>query len=142
MKRKSKSREAAKERRSLGNVQRSRPAFIFGALAAGPPRSAPKRTQRNLASAAFSAQGEEVHTGDSSNVAVGSPERLATFSSAIHALLGLAREQGQVSDDDVLELLPEGVSPHDLDELYTRLKSLGVKISDDAEVQNAKQEEV
>ena len=141
LKKKSKRDDVAKTEDRPRKVQRSRPAFIFGTLAAELRRSAPKRIQRNLANADPAAQGKGVHPGNSNNVAVGSPDRLVDFSAAIQALQRLAREQGQVTDDDVLELLPEGVSPQDLDELYTKLKSLGVKIADDAEVQGAKQEE-
>ncbi len=141
LKKKSERHDVARSEDRPRKVQRSRPAFIFGALAARLARSAPKRIQRNLANAGSAAQGKGVHPGNSSNVAVGSPERLADFSAAIQALQRLAREQGQVTDDDVLELLPEGVSPHDLDEFYTKLKSLGVKIVDHAEVQDAKHEE-
>jgi RNA polymerase primary sigma factor len=50
----------------------------------------------------------------------------------------LAHEHGHVTYDDINDVLPEGMSPDDLDELYTKLRNLDVEIVDHAEVERAK----
>ncbi len=56
----------------------------------------------------------------------------------IKSLLHLAHEHGHITYDDINEILPEGLSPDDLDELYTRLRNLDVEIVDHVEVERAK----
>jgi RNA polymerase primary sigma factor len=60
---------------------------------------------------------------------------------ATKVLLELAREQGELSYDDINDVLPEGVSPADLDALYTRLNELGIEIANRATVEQPKAEE-
>jgi RNA polymerase primary sigma factor len=56
----------------------------------------------------------------------------------IKTLLHLAHENGHVTYDDINDVLPEGLSPDDLDNLYTKLRGLDVEIVDHAEVERAK----
>jgi RNA polymerase primary sigma factor len=68
---------------------------------------------------------------------------LATQSSVdltetIKTLLHLAQENGYVTYDDINDILPDNLSPDDLDELYTKLRTLEVEIVDQAEVERAK----
>ncbi len=56
----------------------------------------------------------------------------------IKTLLHLAHENGHITYDDINDVLPEGLSPDDLDELYTKLRNLDVEIVDHAEVERAK----
>jgi RNA polymerase primary sigma factor len=56
----------------------------------------------------------------------------------IKTLLHLAHEHGHITYDDINDILPEGLSPEDLDELYTKLRNLDVEIVDHAEVERAK----
>jgi RNA polymerase primary sigma factor len=56
----------------------------------------------------------------------------------IKTLLHLAHEHGHVTYDDINDILPDGISPDDLDELYTKLRGLDVEIVDHAEVERAK----
>jgi len=56
----------------------------------------------------------------------------------IKTLVHLAHENGHVTHDDINDILPEGLSPEDLDELYTKLRSLDVEIVDQAEAERAK----
>jgi len=51
----------------------------------------------------------------------------------IKTLVQLAREQGHVTYDDINEILPDGLSPADLDELYTKLRDLDIEIVEHAE---------
>jgi RNA polymerase primary sigma factor len=74
------------------------------------------------------------------------PEHNPSFTSAsqvdltetIKTLLGLQQENGYVTYDDINDILPDNLSPDDLDELYTKLRSLDVEIVDQAEVERAK----
>src|SRR6185312_15489852 len=56
----------------------------------------------------------------------------------IKQLLQLQQENGYVTYDDINDILPDNLSPDDLDELYTKLRSLDVEIVDQAEVERAK----
>ena len=56
----------------------------------------------------------------------------------IKTLLHLAQEHGHVTYDDINDVLPDGMTPEDLDELYTKLRNLDVEIVDHAEVERAK----
>ena len=56
----------------------------------------------------------------------------------IKTLLHLAHENGHVTYDDINDVLPDGLSPEDLDELYTKLRNLDIEIVDHAEVERAK----
>jgi len=58
----------------------------------------------------------------------------------IKALLQIARDERRLTYDDVNEVLPDGVSPEQLEELYTRLHELGIEITD-ADVEKPKAEE-
>src|SRR6266705_5789174 len=46
----------------------------------------------------------------------------------IKTLLHLAQEQGRLTYEDINDVLPEGVSPEAMDELYTKLRALDVEI--------------
>ena len=59
----------------------------------------------------------------------------------IKTLLHLAQEHGYITYDDINDVLPDGLNPEDLDELFTKLRSLDVEIIDQAEVQRTKQPE-
>lgn len=60
----------------------------------------------------------------------------------IKELIRLAQEQGYLTHGDVHEVLPEGVaSPEELEEAYSKLRSLEIDIVDQAEVDRVKQPE-
>ena len=60
----------------------------------------------------------------------------------IKTLLHLAQEHGYVTYDDINDVLPDNLSPEDLDALLTKLRSLDVEIvMDQAEAERAKQPE-
>jgi RNA polymerase primary sigma factor len=56
----------------------------------------------------------------------------------IKTLVHLAHEHGHVTYDDINDVLPEGLSPDDLDDLYTKLRGLDIEIVDHAEVERPK----
>ena len=56
----------------------------------------------------------------------------------VKTLLHLAQEHGYVTYDDINDVLPDGLNPDDLDELFTKLRSLDVEIVDQAEAERTK----
>src|SRR5450432_1978287 len=57
----------------------------------------------------------------------------------IKELVRLAQEQGQLTFNDISEVLPENEStPEKLDEIYSKLRALEIEIVDQAEVDNLK----
>jgi RNA polymerase primary sigma factor len=66
------------------------------------------------------------------------PPTAVDLAETIKTLLHLAHENGHVTYDDINDVLPDGLSPEDLDELYTKLRGLDIEIVDQAEVERAK----
>jgi RNA polymerase primary sigma factor len=62
----------------------------------------------------------------------------AGLAETIKTLVHLGHENGHITYDDINDVLPEGLSPDELDELYTKLRSLDIEIVDHAEVERAK----
>jgi RNA polymerase primary sigma factor len=56
----------------------------------------------------------------------------------VKTLLHIAQENGYVTYDDINDILPDGLTPDDLDTLYTKLRTLEVEIVDQAEVERGK----
>jgi len=133
-------RGGAKERTAPGKARGPRPPFIFGARAADRQESQPETRNRGV-KAGSAGQGKLVHAGNGGNPVGGVPSGVADLTETIKALLQVAREQGHLTYDDINELVPEGVSPDELDALYTRLHNLGIEIAAHAEVEKAKAEE-
>src|SRR3954462_1169586 len=69
---------------------------------------------------------------------VGAPGQTIDLTETIKTLLHLAHEHGHITYDDINDVLPEGLSPDDLDELYTKLRNLDIEIVDQAEVERNK----
>jgi predicted transcriptional regulator len=65
----------------------------------------------------------------------------AVMIEAIKTLIETAREQGHLTYDDINEVVADGVSPDDLDTLYTKLQRVGIQVITHAEVEKAKPEE-
>src|SRR5450432_3546356 len=60
----------------------------------------------------------------------------------IKELVRLAQEQGQLTFNDISEVLPESeATPEKLDEIYSKLRALEIEIVDQAEVDNVKKPE-
>src|SRR5215469_3441081 len=72
--------------------------------------------------------------------ALGQPS--AELNETIKTLLHLAQEHGYVTYDDINDVLPDNLSPDDLDALMSKLRSLDVEIvMDSTEAERAKQPE-
>jgi RNA polymerase primary sigma factor len=75
--------------------------------------------------------------------AAGAPiQSTVDLTETVRTLLHLAQEHGYITYDDVNDVLPDNLSPEDLDALLTKLRSLDVEIvMDQAEAERAKQPE-
>ena len=127
-----------RKRTASGKPQRPRHPFIFGAKAANREESQPKKARNNRIEAGGAAQGKVLHTGNDLTPAAGARPEAADLTETIETLLQVARERSHLTYDDINELLPDGVSPDDLDALYTKLHNLGIEIVAHAEVEKAK----
>ncbi len=134
-------RGGGKERTASGKALRSRRRFIFGARASGRDKSQPEKTLDHGAKAGSPAQGKIVRAGINCDPGAGAGSEVADLTETLKALLRLAREQGQLTYDDINDLLPDGVSPDDLDALYTKLHSLGIEVVAYLEVERTKPEQ-
>jgi RNA polymerase primary sigma factor len=96
-----------------------------------PKNGSPKIANASQAKAAYAGR----HAAGAPPAAPGQPVDLTE---TIKTLLHLNQEHGHVTYDDINDILPDGLSPNDLDELYTKLRNLDVEIVDHAEVERAK----
>ena len=99
------------------------------------PAKAPPPVQPKSRSAS---QAKAAYAGRDHTPAPGKPTRALDLTETIKTLLHLAQEHGFVTYDDINDILPDGLTPEDLDELYTKLRNLDVEIVDHAEVERAK----
>ena len=102
--------------------------------AAAPPAKPSKSAKSRLARAAKSSNGNQV----AKQLPTGKFAAL-DLTEKIKELVRLAQEQGYLTYDDINEALPEDTTTDDLDEIYTKLRSLEVEIVDQAEVDQVKQ---
>src|SRR6185369_14021973 len=138
----SKSPNGADNRRRVGQTPapvkgRPRRRFIISAKAAGrhdaiahPPHNG---TPKSVNPSAKSLPGGKMPAPGAA-----SPPSPIDLAETIKTLLHLAQENGHVTYDDINDVLPDGLSPDDLDALYTKLRGLDVEIVDHAEVERAK----
>ena len=67
-------------------------------------------------------------------------DRAAELAAKIRELVHLAKEQGNLTFDDINEALPESLAtPEGLDEVFAKLRELEIEIVDQAEVDSAKE---
>ena len=83
-------------------------------------------------------QTQATHAAGQGTPAATRPVLAADMTETIKTLLHLAQEHGHVTYDDINDVLPDGITPDDLDQLYTKLRNLDVEIVDHAEVERAK----
>ena len=81
---------------------------------------------------------KRLQNGHATGTAPVSAQSSMDFSETIKTLLHLAQEHGYVTYDDINDVLPDNLSPDDLDALLTKLRSLDVEIvMDQAEAERA-----
>jgi len=130
------------ERKASGNAHRPRRRFIFGAKAAGRDKSQPEEPLDHGSKAGSPARGKVVRAGNNGDPGAGAQSEVADLTETLKALLRLAREQGQLTYDDINDLLPDGVSPDELDALYTKLHNHGIEVVAHLDVEKTKPEEL
>jgi len=64
----------------------------------------------------------------------------ADVNETLKELIALARENGYLTYDDINDILPDSLTPDDLDEIYTKLRNLDIEIVDRSEVNRFKQQ--
>jgi RNA polymerase primary sigma factor len=116
---------------------RPRRRFIISAKAAGRTDTPPHAVQNGTSKPAAPAAPAKVLPGAKPG-APGVPASPIDLAETIKTLLHLAQENGHITYDDINDILPDGLSPEDLDALYTKLRGLDVEIVDHAEVERAK----
>ena len=121
---------------------RPRRPFIFGAGTASRDQAQPGQPAWNTDKPGKAFHRSPAHSGKngaaSRRAAVKKETELAdTFK----ALVRLAREAGQLTYDDINDLLPEGLSADAMDELYLKLNNTGIQIAIRSEAEAAKPEE-
>lgn len=128
------------QRREAAKARQGRRRFIISPKAAGQPLAThPGRPTRGRPPKTESApQGKAAQTPATPQIGTGTPGQAVDLTETIKTLLHLAHEHGHITYDDINDILPEGLSPEDLDELYTKLRNLDVEIVDHAEVERAK----
>ena len=127
-------------------VKTNRRRFIISSKAPMRPQAAPAKTapvnaapaKNGNANGNGAAHGKASYASTHGTPAPGAPTQALDLSDTIKQLIQLSREHGHVTYDDINDILPDGLSPDDLDELYTRLRNLDVEIVDHAEVEKAK----
>ena len=124
----------ANERGATAKIHRNRRRFVISPRAHGALRSEEARNGSSKAHA--SPPTKSAHGGAQAAARPGQPA--PDLTETIKTLVHLAHEHGHVTYDDINDILPEGMSPEDLDELYTKLRNLDVEIVDHAEVERAK----
>src|ERR1700690_2436477 len=70
----------------------------------------------------------------------GSPPR--DLSEIIKQLIRLAQEQGHLAYNDISDALPDNITEPELDEIFGKLRSLEIEITNQAEVDRVKTAEV
>src|SRR6266566_4177027 len=131
-----------KKRISSGEVREvrtPRKRFIISAKAAGrvaPPP--PEQVRHEEAQAHSASRAKAAYASNHEAAAPGARSQALDLTQTIKTLVQLAREQGHVTYDDINDILPDGLSPDDLDELYTKLRDLDIEVVDHAEIEKPK----
>ena len=136
-----KNRGDGRKRAVSGKPPRIRRPFIFGAKATVRKESPPKKAHDNTVKAVGAAPVKALPSGKVANLLAGAPVKPTDLTELIKALLQVAHEQSHLTYDDINELLPENVSPDDLDALYTKLHNLGIEIVAQVEAEKPKADE-
>src|SRR5436189_1498556 len=112
--------------------------FIISPKAPKVAEAQPEPGGNGSAKPTSASQAKAAYASSHETPAAGAPTQAVDLTETIKTLLHLAHEHGHVTYDDINDILPDGLTPDDLDELYTKLRSLDVEIVDHAEVERAK----
>ena len=102
----------------------------------------PEATGKNRTHTATSIAEAEKRLQNGDAAAPASIQSTVDLTETVKTLLHLAQEHGYITYDDINDVLPDNLSPEDLDALLSKLRSLDVEIvMDQAEAERAKQPE-
>jgi RNA polymerase primary sigma factor len=127
-------------RNSPGKRRSLRAPFIFGAKARG-EASQPRKTKGVPVRGESAEAGTTAAKDHEENASAGGQFGRLNMTEVIKTLIEMAREQGHLTYDDINDVVPDGVSPDELDTLYTKLQSVGIEVTTHAEVEKVKPEE-
>jgi RNA polymerase primary sigma factor len=136
-------KERARPKAVAAKEKRPRQRFVISSKAPPPTPVAPASPRKEAAVAKGKHSAHPRNNGGSAPATpavepVSTPASAVDLAETIKTLLHLAHENGHVTYDDINDVLPDGLSPEDLDELYTKLRGLDIEIVDQAEVERAK----
>jgi RNA polymerase primary sigma factor len=117
---------------------RPRRRFIISRKAPSHSEPAPAAARKHAPQPAHAAPPPKPSATGAHPPATPTPGQMVDLTETIKTLLHLAHEHGHITYEDINDILPEGLTPEDLDELYTKLRNLDVEIVDQAEVERAK----
>jgi len=102
----------------------------------------PEANGKNRTHTATSIAEAEKRLQNGGAAAPASTQSTVDLTETVKTLLHLAQEHGYITYDDINDVLPDNLSPEDLDALLSKLRSLDVEIvMDQAEAERAKQPE-
>src|SRR5882724_10395479 len=127
-----------RDERSVSPKARNRRRFIISPKAQIRPEPKPEEPRNGQAKSQTAAQAKAAYASRHDTPTPGSPGQAVDLSETIKTLMHLAHEHGHVTYDDINDILPDGLTPDDLDTLYTKLRSLDIEIVDHAEAERAK----
>ena len=130
-----------REQKTSGSPRRSRRPFVFGAKATSRGASQPKQALKHAPHAGAADRDKAVRAGNGGEPVAAGPLEVSPLTETLKALLEVAREQNYLTYDDINDVVPEGVSPEDLDSLYTKLENAGIRIASHPEAEKPKPDE-
>ncbi len=129
--------------RSAGRKAEAKPAarrrFVITSSARRNAAKAPDTNGKGKHTATSIAEAEKrLQNGHTNGSAPTPAQPSIDLTETIKTLLHLAQEHGYITYDDINDILPDNLSPDDLDALLTKLRSLDVEIvMDQAEAERA-----
>jgi RNA polymerase primary sigma factor len=132
-----------KSHRSAGRKAEAKPAarrrFVITSSARRNAAKNPETNGKGKHTATSIAEAEKrLQNGHANGSAPATTQPSVDLTETIKTLLHLAQEHGYITYDDINDILPDNLSPDDLDALLTKLRSLDVEIvMDQAEAERA-----
>src|SRR5260370_33308975 len=117
---------------------RNRRRFIISPKAQIRPEPKPDEPRNGQVKSQTAAQAKAAYASRHDTPTPGGLGQAVDLTETIKTLMHLAQEHGHVTYDDINDILPDGLTPDDLDQLYTKLRSLDIEIVDHAEAERAK----
>jgi RNA polymerase primary sigma factor len=138
-------KSASQSRRTGGKIAKTAPVrrrFIISSKAKkNLPKPEANGKAKHTATSIADAE-KRLQNGHTNGTAPASTQPTVDLTETIKTLLHLAQEHGYITYDDINDVLPENLSPDDLDALLSKLRSLDVEIvMDQAEAERAERKQ-